>query len=328
MKVTAYSIKPCEKEFITTANHNKHDITLISEKLTVATVSYAQGKDAILVFPGDDLSAEILQELQEGGVRYVVARSTSTDHIDLKKAESLGLKVANISPYSPESIAEHAITLILALSRNVIPAHDQMLAFDFSLDRLVGTTIRNKTIGVVGFGQTGQAMVETLKGFGCKILVADIADVAEECNSLGVHQVSLEQLYSDSQIISYHVPLTDLTRHMVDSKSIEQMQDGVMLINTSRGAVFNSIDVYNALQRDKISKLGMDVYEFENHIFFYDHTRDHVDDQLLKSFIQHSNVLLTPHQAFLTKEALKLVAERSIENLDRFELTGTKEQKI
>lgn len=318
MKVTAYSIKACEKEFITRANNKKHDITLISNRLTVDTVCYAKGKDAVLVFPSDDLSEQILLDLKLMGVKYIVTRSTGTDHIDLKVAKSLGIEVASIPPYSPESIAEHALALMLALSRNILPAHRQMLDNNFTLDQLVGTTIRNKTVGVVGFGQTGQAVVGILGGFGCRILVADIREVAEECQSAGAEQVELGRLFKESDIITFHVPLTDQTRHMVNAKSLDQMKKGVMLINVSRGAVFKSIDVYNALQRDKISKLGMDVYEFENHVFFFDHTNALVDDELLNAFIQHPNVLLTPHEAFLTKEALEIVAEQTIQNLNQF----------
>lgn len=318
MKVTAYSIKACEKEYLTRANNKMHDITLISNNLNVDTVYYAKGKDAILVFPGDDLSEQILLDLKSMGIKYIGTRSTSTDHINLKVARSLGIEVANIPPYSPESIAEHALTLMLALSRNILPAHEQMLNYDFSLDHLVGTTIRNKTIGVVGFGQTGRAMVEILSGFGSRILVADINEVAAESKASGAEQVALETLFKESDIITFHVPLTQETRHMVNEKSIAMMKDGVMLINVSRGAIFKSIDVYNALQREKISKLGMDVYEFENHIFHSDHKDHPVDDQLLSALIQHPNVLLTPHEAFLTKEALEIVAKQTILNLNHF----------
>ncbi|MHB1179179.1 MAG: NAD(P)-dependent oxidoreductase [Daejeonella sp.] len=318
MKVIAYSIKTCEKELLAKANKRKHDITLISNRLTIDNISYAKGKDAVLVFSSDDLPAPLLQDLKKFGVRYIVTRSTGTDHIDLAEAKSIGLKVANIPSYSPESIAEHALTLILSLSRNILPAHQQMLDYDFTLDALVGTTISGKTIGVVGFGQTGQALVRILSGFGCRVIVSEVDDVKQKCIEAGAEQVSFDDLLKQSDIISFHVPLTAQTRHMVNKASIDKMKDGVMLINVSRGAVFNSIDVYNALQRDKISKIGMDVYEFENHVFFFDHSHDRIDDQLLKSFIQHSRVLLTPHQAFLTKEALQVIAERTIEHLDKW----------
>ncbi|MEJ7779599.1 MAG: NAD(P)-dependent oxidoreductase [Daejeonella sp.] len=318
MKVIAYSIKTCEKELLAKANRKKHDITLISNKLSIENISYARGKDAVLVFSSDDLPAPLLKDLKKFGIRYIVTRSTGTDHIDLAEAKRLGLKVANIPSYSPESIAEHALTLMLSLCRNILPAHQQMLDYDFTLDKLVGTTISSKTIGVVGFGQTAQALVRILSGFGCRIVVSEIENVKQKCTEAGAEQVSFDNLLKQSDIISFHVPLTAQTRHMVNTDSIDKMKDGVMLINVSRGAVFNSIDVYNALQRDKISKLGMDVYEFENHVFFFNHSHGTIDDQLLKSFIQHSRVLLTPHQAFLTKEALQVIAERTIEHLDKW----------
>ena len=318
MKVIAYSIKVCEKELLTKANSRKHDITLISNRLTLDTISYAEGKDAVLVFASDDLSTPVLKELKKLGVKFIVTRSTGTDHIDLDEAKRLGIKVANIPSYSPESIAEHAITLMLSLCRNILLAHQQMLEYDFTLDNLVGTTISDKTVGVVGFGKTGQALVRILRGFGCRIIVSDIEDVKQKCVKSGAEQVSFNTLLEQSDIISFHVPLTEQTRHMVNSETIPKMKDGVMLINVSRGAVFNSIDVYNALQRDKISKVGMDVYEFENQVFFFDHRHDmdRIDDQLLKAFIQHSGVLITPHQAFLTTEALHIIVERTIQHLD------------
>ena len=174
MKAVAYSSKICEKELLIKTNNKKHDITLISNRLTSDTVSYAKGKDAVLVFSSDDLSAPILVKLKELGVKYIATRSTGTDHIDLFEAERLGLKVANIPAYSPESIAEHTIALMLALCRNIITAHNQMLEYDFSLNNLVGSTIRNKTIGIVGLGRTGKALAKILSGFGAKILVNDL----------------------------------------------------------------------------------------------------------------------------------------------------------
>ena len=316
MKAIAYSIKTCEKEVLIRANRKKHDITLISDRLTEETLSYSKGKDAVLVFSSDDLSEPILIQLKKLGIKYIVTRSTGTDHINLEEAKRLNIKVANIPSYSPESIAEHALTLMLALCRNILPAHEQMMQYDFSLDNLVGSTLSSKTIGIVGYGKTAQALVRILHGFGCRIVVSEIEDVKQKCIEAGAEQVSFETLLQQSDIISFHVPLTADTRHMVNEKTIEKMKDGVMLINVSRGAVFNSIDVYNALQRNKISKLGMDVYEFESHIFFFDRRHDMIDDQLLRSFIQHSRVLLTPHQAFLTREALQVIAEQTIQHLD------------
>lgn len=316
MKAVAYSIKSCEKELLIKANEKKHEITMISNRLSPETIAYAEGKDAVLVFSCDDLSAPMLQRLKEYGVKYISTRSTGTDHIDLETAAKLDIRVGNVPTYSPESIAEHAIMLMLALCRQVIPAHRQMMAFDFTVDQLVGTTIRNKTVGIVGFGHTGRALAGILRGFGARVLISDIADVSEACEAAGAQQVSWEELLQLSDIISFHVPLTPQTRHMVNAETIRKMKDGVMLINVSRGAVFDSMEVLEALQSNKISRIGMDVYEFEHDVFFHDHSRKPVSDQLLKAFIQHSRVLITPHIAFATREALKVIAEETIRNLD------------
>lgn len=316
MKAVAYSIKSCEKELLIKANEKKHEITMISNRLSPETIAYAEGKDAVLVFSCDDVSAPILQKLKEYGVKYISTRSTGTDHIDLEMAARLDIRVGNIPTYSPESIAEHAMMLILALCRRVIPAHRQMMEFDFSVDQLVGTTIHNKTVGIVGFGHTGMALAAILRGFGARVVTCDTRDVSADCSRTGAVQVPYDELLAVSDIISYHVPLTEATRHMVDAASIARMKDGVMLINVSRGAVFHSEEVLDALQSGKISQLGMDVYEFEHDVFFHDHSRKPVRDPLLKSFIQHSRVLLTPHIAFATREALKVIAEQTIRNLD------------
>ncbi len=318
MKVIAYSIKSCEKELLIKANSKRHDITLISNRLTTDTVSYAEGKDAVLVFSSDDVSAPVLRKLKEVGIKYISTRTTGTDHIDLKEAAALGIKVANIPSYSPESIAEHALALMLSLCRNLITANSQITNYDFRLGNLVGTTIRDKTVGIIGFGQTGECLAKILSGFGAKVLVFDIQDVRKAAKSAGATQVEFDPLIEQSDIISFHVPLTEQTHHLVNAECIAKMKDGVMLINVSRGAVFNSQDVYDALETGKIGKLGMDVYEFEHNVFFFDHSLKPIEDNLLKAFIQHPHVLLTPHQAFLTWEALKIICERTIENLDNW----------
>lgn len=318
MKAVAYSIKTCEKEPLIRANSKKHDITLISNRLTMDTVSYADGKEAVLVFSSDDLSAPVLQKLSELGVKYICTRSTGTDHIDLPEAARLGLMLGNIPTYSPASIAEHALALMLALIRNIIPSHNQVMQYDFTLNELVGTTIRGKTIGIVGFGETGQALARILSGFGANLLANDVRDVALVAAELNTKQVHYQELLKQSDIISFHVPLNENTRHIVNAKSIAEMKKHVILINVSRGAIFNSQDVYNALQAGRISKIGMDVYEFEHNVFFYDHSRQPIEDKLLKAFIQNSRVFLTPHQAFLTKEALLAIASKTIKNLDNW----------
>ncbi|MGB4399769.1 MAG: NAD(P)-dependent oxidoreductase [Daejeonella sp.] len=318
MKAVAYSIKACEKEPLIRANNKKHDITLISNRLTLDTVSYAQGKEAVLVFSSDDVSSPVINKLKELGVKYICSRSTGLDHIDLHEAHRAGIQVANIPSYSPASIAEHALALLLALLRNLIPSHTQTMMYDFTLDELVGSTISDKTIGVVGFGETGKVFTKILSGFGAKVLVNDLLDISAKAEELGAKAVPFNKILSDSDIISFHIPLNEKTHHLINSSTIQEMKKGVILINVSRGAIFNSLDVYKALQDGYISKIGMDVYEFEHNVFFFDHSRNPIDDKLLKAFIQNSRVLLTPHQAFLTAEALQVIAAKTIENLNEW----------
>lgn len=318
MKAVAYSIKTCEKEPLIRANNKKHDITLISNRLTSDTVSYAKGKEAVLVFSSDDLSAPVLNKLKDLGVKYICTRSSGVDHINQAEAKRLGIEVTNTPSYSPASIAEHALALLLALIRNIIPSHTQIMMYDFRPDDLLGTTIRDKTIGIVGFGETGQAFTKILSGFGARVLVNDVIDMATKAKSFGAEQVSFKKILKESDIISFHIPLIESTHHIVNSATISEMKEGVILINVSRGAIFNSRDVYNSLQNGHISRIGMDVYEFEHNVFFFDHSRNPIDDKLLKAFIQNSRVLLTPHQAFLTKEALQVISAKTIEHLDKW----------
>lgn len=318
MKAVAYSIQACEKEPLVKANGKRHDITLISNRLDLKTASYAEGKEAVMVFSGDDLSAPVLKKLKQFGVKLLVARSIDTSYIDLPAAADLSIQVLSVENYSAESVAEQAVTLMLGLARNIVPAHRQMMYDDFSCEGLVGTTIQNKKVGIIGFGQTGQAVARIMSGFGADVLVHDTQDVNESCARLNARQVELSALLAESDIITLHVPLNDQTHHMINANTISKMKTGVMLINVSAGKVIDSFAVYQAVNSDKIGKLGMDVYEFENDVFYQTHNQP-VNDKILKSFIQNSRVLLTPHQAFLTRESIQLIAEQSVKYLDTFE---------
>ena len=315
MKAVAYSIRAIEKEPLVKANGKRHDITLISNTLNAATLAYAEGKEAILVSPFDDLSAPMLSGLQEMGVRLVVTRSQTHDHIDMAYAEKQGMSVVRIEEYHPESVAEQALALMLALSRNLIPTHRQLMHQEFPVPEMIGTTISEKTIGIIGFGQTGQALAKLLSGFNPRLLVHDILDMRSECATFNARQVSLDELLGRSDIISIHLPLNPATRHFIDIERISRMKTGVMLINVSRGEILHSVDVYHALQNELIHKVGMDVYEFEKDILKQDQP---FGDKLLRSFIQNSRVLLTPHQSLLTKEGLQMIAARSIQALDQW----------
>ncbi|WP_159466999.1 2-hydroxyacid dehydrogenase [Dyadobacter sp. 3J3] len=316
MKVVAYSIKNFEKKFLARANQKKHDITLISNTLTLANCGFAEGKEAILVSIHDDLTAPVVNKLADIGIKYIATRSAGTDHIDKKAAKLRGVKIASVPAYSPTSIAEHAVALAMALNRHIIKADADSHHYNFKLDGLTGFTFSGKTVGIIGLGNTGQAAAAIFNGLGCQVLGFDVFvnDKLER-----IKQVSLEILLSQSDIISLHLPLTPQTRHMIDTSSIALMKDGVMLINTSRGALIKSADLPQALDQGKIGYLGIDVYEYENNIFSQDAHRGESKDALLLKLLGYPNVIVTPHQAFLTVEALEEIASQTILSLNHWQ---------
>ncbi|EHQ27708.1 2-hydroxyacid dehydrogenase [Mucilaginibacter paludis] len=313
MKAVAYSIKPFEKEFLAKANQKKHDITLISNPLSLDTVSFAEGKNAVIVFSNDDVSAPVIEKLAALGIKYIATRTADTEHIDTASATRLGIKISNVPSYPPDAIAEHAVALAFALNRHLITADQHSHLFDFRNDDLVGFNFADKTVGIIGMGNIGQLVSKIFSGLGCKVLGYDIhypetAQYAE--------RVTLANLLTSADIISLHVPLTPFTRHIINKDTLDQMKDGVMLINTSKGAVIDTIDVMEALDSGKIGYLGLDVYEYENGLFFEDHEDDTIKDTVLQTLMRHKNVLVTPHQAYLTKETLQTIANQTISNLD------------
>ena len=313
MKVVAYSIKPFEKEFLIRANQKKHEITLISNALSVETAVYAEGKDAVVVFTNDDVSEQVINKLADLGVKYIATRSVGTDHIDKNAAEKRDIKLANVPAYSPQAIAEHTVALALALNRRIVTAEENARNFDFRGDELIGFNFYGKTVGIIGLGLIGLATANIFKGFGCEVLGYDI-------NTEAIHDqiqlVDWDELLSRSDIISLHTPLTSQNKGMINKSTIAFMKDGVMILNTARGGLIKTKDVMYALDSGKIGYLGLDVYEFEKGLFFEDHEQDKQQDELLKRLLDHPNVLITPHQAYLTKEALQEIANKTIENLD------------
>jgi D-lactate dehydrogenase len=313
MKVVAYSIKPFEKEFLSKANEKKHDITLISNPLSLETAIYAEGKDAAVVFTNDDVSAGVIKRLAALGIKYIATRSAGTDHIDRDAAGLYGIKVANVPHYSPEAIAEHAVALAFALNRKLIKADEHSHHFNFTNDGLMGFNFYGKTVGLIGLGNTGIAVAAIFRGLGCRVIGYDLK--FPEDNEL-IEQVTLPYLYANADIISLHLPLNAATKHLINKSTLQQMKDGVMLINTSRGALVNTIDAIQGIRTGKIGYLGLDVYEFEKGLFFEDHEHDTIKDNLLEELMRFDNVLITPHQAYLTREALQGIAGQTIKNLD------------
>jgi len=313
MKAVAYSIRPFEKEFLAKANRKKHEITLISNPLNLDTVIYAEGKDAVIVFVHDDVSEQVIKKLANMGIKYLVTRSSGTDHIDKEAAAKYHIKIGKARSYSPQARAEHVIALAFTLNRHVVKADEHTHNFDFRGNGLVGFNFSGKTVGVIGIGKNGLAVAKLFNGLGCQVLGYDMHFPDDTEN---IERTTLANLLANSDIITLHLPLTTFTKHLINKDTIYQMKDGVMLINTSRGAIIDTIDLLEALKRGKIGYLGLDVYEYEKGLFFEDHENDIVKDHLLQRLMQYPNVVVTPHQAYLTKESLQELADETIKNLD------------
>jgi len=316
MKAVAYSIRAFEKEFLAKANQKKHDITLISNPLNVDTAAYAAGKDAVIVFTNDDVSETVIDKLAALGIKYIVTRSVGTDHIDKETASKYGIKLSNVPSYSPKAIAEHAVALAFALNRKLIKADHKTHHFDFRNDELIGFNFWGKIVGIIGLGDTGREAAKLFDGMGCRVIGYD-QSIIDDVPFLS--RVSLDDLLAASDIISIHLPLTLQTHHLLQTSTIDMMKRGVMLINTSGGGIINTPDVLTALDNGLIGYLGLDVYEFEKGLFFEDHENDLVKDPLLSDLLRRDNVIITPHQAYLTREALQEIADQTIKKLDMWQ---------
>jgi D-lactate dehydrogenase len=318
MKVAIYSSHNFEKDHLLKANAGKHQLIFIQDVLSKETASLAQGCAAVAAFVSDDLCGEVLQELDRLGVRFICLRSAGYNHINLSVAKKLGLHTARVPAYSPNSVAEHAVALMMALNRKIVKANTATHRLDFSLDGLVGFDMKGKTVGIVGTGKIGAVLAAIMHGFGCTILACDKIKNPDLVSHYGVTYCDLQELCRNSDLISLHVPLSLETEFMIDKKMIAQMKRGVMLINTGRGKLLNVPDVIAALKTCQIGSFGMDVYSDES-LFFKNHNGEILKDDLLARLMTFENVIITGHQAFLTQEALTNIATTTIFNLDCFE---------
>ncbi|WP_407330413.1 2-hydroxyacid dehydrogenase [Enterovibrio sp. 27052020O] len=319
MKVAVFSSKSYDRQSFDTWNENfHHEINYFDFRLTTQTAQLLAGFDAICAFVNDDLNAEILKELVKHGVKVIAMRCAGFDKVDLTAAKLLGLQVVRVPAYSPESIAEHTVGLMLSLNRHIHRAYQRTRDANFNLEGLTGFNFHNRTVGVVGTGKIGIATLRILKGLGMKLLVHDPFENPEAI-ALGATYVSLDDLYHAADVITLHCPLTKENFHMLDHKAFAKMRDGVMIINTSRGGLLNSKDAIEGLKSRRIGFLGIDVYENEQDLFFEDKSNDVIQDDIFRRLSACHNVLFTGHQAFLTEEALGNIAETTLSNLAHFE---------
>jgi D-lactate dehydrogenase len=318
MNVAFFSTKPFEHLFLAEANREPaHSLTLLDARLTEETAPLAAGHQAVAIFANDHAGAAVLRILHQGGTRLLALRSAGFNHVDLAAAAELGLRVVRVPAYSPYSVAEHAVALILALNRKTHRAFNRVREGNFVLDGLMGFDLHGKSVGVVGTGKIGAAFAAIMKGFGCRVIATDLYP-SDELRASGIDYVDLEQLLASCQIISLHAPLTPQTRHMIDGAAIGRMQPGVMLINTSRGGLIDTRAAIAGLKSGKLGYLGIDVYEEEADLFFKDLSEEVIHDDVFMRLLTFPNVIVTGHQGFFTREAVSNIERTTIENITAF----------
>jgi D-lactate dehydrogenase len=319
MDITLFSAKSYDREFFDEVNVDfGHDIRYLEPRLSAETSALAEGSDAVCAFVNDQLDEATVRDLGGRGIELILLRSAGFNHVDLHATADQGITVARVPAYSPHAVAEHTLALILGLNRQTHRAFNRVRERNFSLEGLLGFDLHKKTIGVIGTGTIGTTFARLLGGFGCRLLAHDPAP-NDECRELGVEYVELPELFSASHIISLHCPLTPKTHHLIDAEAIDQMRDGVMLINTSRGAIIDTRAVIEALKSHKIGHLGLDVYEEEEALFFEDLSQRIIQDDVFARLLTFPNVLITGHQGFFTREALTNIAETTLGNATAFE---------
>lgn len=317
MNVAVFSTKDYDRTFLDVANDGRHDLTYFEPHLTAETVSLAEGHDAVCAFVNDDLGPNVLETLAGQCVEFIALRSAGFNHIDLEAAEDHNLTVARVPAYSPHAVAEHALALILTLNRKTNRAYNRVRERNFSLEGLMGFDLNDKTVGVVGTGKIGTIFARIMDGVGCHVLAYD--PYPNDAAKAYADYVTEPALFRRSDIVSLHCPLTPETHHLIDEDALAEMKDGVMLINTSRGALIDTPVVLDALKSKKVGHLGLDVYEEEDNLFFEDLSDRVIQDDVFMRLLTFPNVLITGHQAFFTEEALAGIAETTIENITAFE---------
>ena len=317
MKIAFFSTKPYDERFFDRANAAYgHQLNYFESRLNQKTVDLARAADCVCVFVNDELNEAVLTALAAVGVRLIALRCAGFNNVDLAAAKAFGLTVVRVPAYSPHAVAEHTLALMLALNRRVHKAFNRVREANFALEGLLGFDLRHKTIGVIGTGKIGVALLELLSGFGMTRLAYDPfpKDLDKQ-----VRYVSLAEMYEASDIITLHCPLTPETHYLVDAEALKQMKSGVMLINTSRGALIDTKAVISALKQGKVGYLGLDVYEEEADLFFEDLSGRIVQDDTFMRLLTFPNVLITGHQGFFTQEALYEIAETTLRNITSFE---------
>lgn len=315
LKIAFFSSKSYdERSFNHENEHYSYAFEFHDFRLTEQTARLASGCEVVCAFVNDDLSQPVLQQLADIGVKIVAMRCAGFDRVDLNAAQELNIKIVRVPAYSPESIAEHAVGLMLCLNRKYHKAYQRTRDANFNLEGLVGFNFHGKTAGIVGSGKIGLATMRILKGLGMEILCFDPYQNPKAID-LGVKYCALEDVYKHADVVSLHCPSTPENKNMLNADAFAQMKDGVMIVNTSRGDLLDSAAAIEALKSGKIGALGLDVYDNEKELFFQDKSSDVIVDDVFRRLSACHNVIFTGHQAFLTEDALSSIASVTLQNI-------------
>ena len=320
MKIAFFSTKPYDRASFDSVEHN-HELSFQAPRLTVETVALAEGFEGVCVFVNDEANREVLSHLAKHGLRLVLLRCAGFNNVDMQAAKELNITVARVPAYSPHAVAEHTFALILSLNRQLHKAYARVREGDFRQDGLLGFDLNGRTIGVIGTGNIGECICRIATGFGLRVLAYDVQP-NPDCEKAGVSYVSLDELLSQSDIISLHCPLMPQTHHLLNDASIAQMKRGVMIVNTSRGGIIDTQAVIRGLKSGQLGALGIDVYEEEAELFFEDLSGTVISDDVFARLLTFPNVLITGHQGFFTTDALGQIASTTLANATEFAATA------
>jgi D-lactate dehydrogenase len=318
VRIAVFSSRGYDRQFLDEANTRYgHELTHLEARLDATTAQLADGFEAVCPFVNDRLDAEVVATLARGGTRLLTLRSAGYNHVDLPAAAEHGLTVARVPAYSPYAVAEHTVALMLAVERKIPRAANRVRDGNFSLDGLLGFDLRNKRIGIIGTGKIGQIVARIMRGFGCSIRAYDPVR-NDDVRDLGVRYEDLDTLLAECDVITLHCPLTPDTHHIIDEAALRKVKPGVMIVNTSRGALIDTPAAIQALKDGRIGHLALDVYEEEGDLFFEDLSDTGIQDDVFARLLTFPNVLITAHQAFFTEEALRNIAEATLGNATAF----------
>lgn len=314
MRILFYDTKSYDKKSFEKELYNYPGVVIefLKTDLVPMTAALAEGFDAVCAFVSSDVGAETLQILHDKGVSLVLMRCAGFNNVDVDRAKQLGIRIMRVPGYSPEAVAEHAMALALACNRRLYKAYNKVRENDFSLGSLMGFNFYQKTAGIIGTGKIGAAMCRICRGFGMKVIAYDVYENASLKDF--VTYVSLDELLSQSDLISLHCPLMDSTYHMINIETIRQMKDGVILVNTSRGALVKTDDLIEGIRMHKFAGVGLDVYEEETNNVFEDRSDEILEHSTTARLLSFPNVMITSHQGFFTAEALGAIAQTTLQN--------------